>query len=326
MARREAVLHDSAAVLARQDAIRNSTSWRILEIYRRTRIRLGISGVQSDGASRDAPREAPLHAACLASSATAPVGVNVSGYLDTESGMGEAARASIRSIQAAGLPLALNNVPSTLRAQDRSHRDAFIAANPHPFNLVHLNADNMGWFAALARTTLLPRSLHDRLLVLGAVDLPRRVAAVLRLRGRSLGRDRVRPQPRSRRARSSRGAHAAADRAAARAGALARALRPAGQGDGVPLRVRCVEPDRAQVPARRDPRVQDARRSRATRPCSCSSSPTPSTTVPPCGASRRSRRPQRRHARRLHGPGRAHRRCCRRPTAISRRIAPRASG
>ncbi len=79
---------------------------------------------------------------------TAPVGVNVSGYLDTESGMGEAARASIRSVQAAGLPLALNNVPSRLRAQDRSHADAFITANPHPFNLVHLNADNMGWFAA----------------------------------------------------------------------------------------------------------------------------------------------------------------------------------
>ena len=35
VARREAVLRDSAAVLARQDAIRNSTSWRILEIYRK---------------------------------------------------------------------------------------------------------------------------------------------------------------------------------------------------------------------------------------------------------------------------------------------------
>ena len=51
-------------------------------------------------------------------------------------------------MQAAGLPIALNNVPSRLRAQDRSHADAFVTENPHPFNLVHLNADNMGWFAA----------------------------------------------------------------------------------------------------------------------------------------------------------------------------------
>ncbi len=42
----------------------------------------------------------------------------------------------------------MNNVPSKLRAQDRSHADRFVTANPHPFNLVHLNADNMGWFAA----------------------------------------------------------------------------------------------------------------------------------------------------------------------------------
>jgi glycosyltransferase involved in cell wall biosynthesis len=78
----------------------------------------------------------------------APLGVNLSGYLDTESGMGEAARASIRSIEAAGLPVALNNVASRLRAQDRAHAGSFVNENPHPFNLVHLNADNMGWFAA----------------------------------------------------------------------------------------------------------------------------------------------------------------------------------
>ena len=78
----------------------------------------------------------------------APLGVNVAGYLDTESGMGEAARGSIRSIEAAGIPVALNNVESRLRKADRSYAAAFVADNPHPFNLVHLNADNMGWFAA----------------------------------------------------------------------------------------------------------------------------------------------------------------------------------
>ncbi len=147
LARRRAVLSDSAAVVARLQAIRHSTSWRMLEVYRRTRARLGISGVSPTAVqamlrARRGTRRIPRFVR------EAPAGVNVSGYLDTESGMGEAARASIRSIQAAGLPVALNNVPSKLRAHDRSHADAFVAGNPHPFNLVHLNADNMGWFAA----------------------------------------------------------------------------------------------------------------------------------------------------------------------------------
>jgi hypothetical protein len=77
----------------------------------------------------------------------APPGVNVAGYINTESGMGEAVRASIRSIDAAGLPHVLNNVDSLLRKQDASY-GGFTRANPHPFNLVHLNADNMAAFAA----------------------------------------------------------------------------------------------------------------------------------------------------------------------------------
>ena len=147
LARRGAVLHDSAVITARLEALRNSTSWRLLEFYRRARIRLGISGGSATAlqAMLRARRRTRRVDAFVRES---PIGVNVSGYLDTESGMGEAARASIRSIQAAGLPVALNNVTSKLRAEDRSHADAFVAGNPHPFNLVHLNADNMGWFAA----------------------------------------------------------------------------------------------------------------------------------------------------------------------------------
>lgn len=147
LARQREVLQDSAAVLARTSAIRTSNSWRLLEAYRRLRIKLGISGGSAPA----------LHAMVRAKRRTrrvpafvrdAPLGVNVSGYLDTESGMGEAARASIRSLQAAGIPVALNNVPSRLRAGDRTFAGSFTDDNPHPFNLVHLNADNMGWFAA----------------------------------------------------------------------------------------------------------------------------------------------------------------------------------
>ncbi len=146
-ARHQEVLQDSAAVLSHTAAIRTSNTWRMLESYRRLRIRLGISGGSAPAlhAMLRAKRRTRRVPAAVKS---APLGVNVAGYLDAESGMGEAARASIRSLQAAGIPLALNNVPSLLRTHDTTYAHAFVHDHPHPFNLVHLNADNMGWFAA----------------------------------------------------------------------------------------------------------------------------------------------------------------------------------
>jgi glycosyltransferase involved in cell wall biosynthesis len=129
------------------DNIRTSRSWQALEIYRRARIRSGLSGL-SVMAVRAAMRRRFPRRDVPAGVVRAPLGVNLSGYLDAESGMGEAARASIRSLAAGGIPTALNNVPSLLRAGDASYRDRFVLTHPHPFNLVHLNADNMPAFAA----------------------------------------------------------------------------------------------------------------------------------------------------------------------------------
>ena len=143
-ARYQEIQQDSAATQARIAAIRASNSWRLIETIRRVRTRLGISSGASPAASvrsRYRRRRVPRFVR------TAPLGVNVAGYLDTESGMGEAARGSIRSLEAARIPIALNNVASRLRKNDLSYANAFGDANPHPFNLVHLNADNMGWFA-----------------------------------------------------------------------------------------------------------------------------------------------------------------------------------
>ena len=111
--------------------------WRAITALRRARARFAGGGAPARPRRRTVSRFVR----------TAPLGVNVAGYLDTESGMGEAARASIRSLDAAGIPFALNNVPSRLRKNDRTYAAAFGDVNPHPFNLVHLNADNMGWFA-----------------------------------------------------------------------------------------------------------------------------------------------------------------------------------
>jgi glycosyltransferase involved in cell wall biosynthesis len=138
------VQQDSAATQSRIAAIQASNSWRLIEAARHWRARLGLGPAAGAAPAASAPAR-QKHIPRFVRSA--PVGVNISGYLDTESGMGEAARASIRSFEAVGVPVALNNVPSRLRARDASYTAAFIDENPHPFNLVHLNADNMGWFS-----------------------------------------------------------------------------------------------------------------------------------------------------------------------------------
>jgi glycosyltransferase involved in cell wall biosynthesis len=137
VARYREVQQDSAATQARIAAIAASNSWRMVEALRRVKGKLGLRRAGARPVRRGVPSFVR----------SAPIGVNVAGYLDTESGMGEAARASIRSLEAAGIPFALNNVASKLRKQDASYVNAFGETNPHPFNLVHLNADNMGWFA-----------------------------------------------------------------------------------------------------------------------------------------------------------------------------------
>ncbi len=145
-ARQRDLAQDIHVTRARIEAIRGSRSWRLLEVYRRLRVKAGVSGLTLP-ALRASARGRIAHRVVPAAVRTQPVGVNVAGYLDTESGMGEAARASIRSIEAAGVPFVLNNVPSLLRTGDATYRSRFTDDNPHPFNLVHLNADNMPAFA-----------------------------------------------------------------------------------------------------------------------------------------------------------------------------------
>jgi len=70
-------------------------------------------------------------------------GINVSGYLDTESGVGEAARGMIRSISRSRLPFVLNNIEQQwLRRNDATYTD-FASDNPCGINLVHVNADQV---------------------------------------------------------------------------------------------------------------------------------------------------------------------------------------
>src|SRR5262245_2020202 len=146
VARQREVARDTAEAAAVLATIKASYTWKALEAYRAVRLFLRARGMQARGlraraASVTRSREIPRAVREL------PLGVNVAGYLSTESGMGEAARASIRSLEAANVPMVLTNVPSRLRTQDLSYTN-FTDENPHPFNLVHLNGDNMSTFAA----------------------------------------------------------------------------------------------------------------------------------------------------------------------------------
>ena len=76
-----------------------------------------------------------------------PFGVNVVGHLRSEKGVGEALRASLRSLQAGNIPVCASEF---LDPGSQNIESGLIAGegNPYRFNLVHMNADQLSFFAA----------------------------------------------------------------------------------------------------------------------------------------------------------------------------------
>lgn len=72
---------------------------------------------------------------------TEPFGVNVLGYLRSEKGVGEACRATVRSLRAAGVPVALNARVDPGSANRDDSLGPLTPGNPYPVNLFHVNAD-----------------------------------------------------------------------------------------------------------------------------------------------------------------------------------------
>lgn len=70
------------------------------------------------------------------------IGVNIAGYINSEHGVGEAVRANIRAIEAAGIPYVLNNIPSSSRQEDDTYK-TFSPNNPYNVNLININADQV---------------------------------------------------------------------------------------------------------------------------------------------------------------------------------------
>lgn len=76
------------------------------------------------------------------------LGINIAGYLNAESGVGEAARANIRSAESFGISVALNNIECSSRQEDKTYTN-FMDANPYPVNLIQVNADQVPVFFKL---------------------------------------------------------------------------------------------------------------------------------------------------------------------------------
>ena len=76
-----------------------------------------------------------------------PFGVNLAGYLTSEKGTGEAARSAAAILQAAEVPLALNNLIDSGSANLEMPTQELTNANPYAFNLVYVNGDQAANFA-----------------------------------------------------------------------------------------------------------------------------------------------------------------------------------
>ncbi|AFZ04738.1 glycosyl transferase family 2 [Oscillatoria nigro-viridis PCC 7112] len=74
------------------------------------------------------------------------LGMNIAGYINGEFGVGEGVRANIRAAEAANIPFNINNFTrSPHRKQDTTYQN-FSQDNPHPVNLIQVNADEVATF------------------------------------------------------------------------------------------------------------------------------------------------------------------------------------
>ncbi len=77
---------------------------------------------------------------------TRPFGINLAGYFESEKGVGEAARATVRALEAVSVPYVMNNVHDAGAVNVDSISGGFSDENPYNINLVHINADQLPTF------------------------------------------------------------------------------------------------------------------------------------------------------------------------------------
>ena len=74
------------------------------------------------------------------------LGINIAGYINGEFGVGEGVRANIRATEAAKIPFNINNFARSPHRQQDSTYQNFSSDNPHPVNLIQVNADEVATF------------------------------------------------------------------------------------------------------------------------------------------------------------------------------------
>lgn len=74
---------------------------------------------------------------------TSNEGVNLAGYLTAELGIGEAGRGYVAAVKTLGLDVALNNFTQTMNRLEDVSLSGFSEDNPHPINLLCINADQV---------------------------------------------------------------------------------------------------------------------------------------------------------------------------------------
>ncbi len=68
-------------------------------------------------------------------------GANISGFIQSEKGVGSAVRSTVRCFQSAGIPFALNNFIDKNSLNDITEFNGFSQNNPYLFNLIHIGPD-----------------------------------------------------------------------------------------------------------------------------------------------------------------------------------------
>jgi glycosyltransferase involved in cell wall biosynthesis len=85
------------------------------------------------------------------------LGVNVAGYFESEKGVGEAARATLRSLEAVAMPYAVNNLLDASSSGVEKSGYRFSRETPYGVNLIQVNANLIRRFARRNR-----HSMEDR--------------------------------------------------------------------------------------------------------------------------------------------------------------------
>jgi glycosyltransferase involved in cell wall biosynthesis len=72
-----------------------------------------------------------------------PFGVNISGFIQSEKGLGSAVRLGIEAVKAARIPYVLNNISDlgSVNSDTTCDPKDFSSGNPYLFNLIHVNPD-----------------------------------------------------------------------------------------------------------------------------------------------------------------------------------------